>query len=811
MLPQTIGNIFIERLADYILVKTTFGFSLAWDGNSGIYIKLTEEHMGKACGLCGNYNNDTSDDFIIQNRDLKEDIAEFANSWSLQTAGDATCIAIASDFPSPCSIDTESYENLLESLFMYAKIFFHWRLVLLDSIECGLILDNGTCIFPSDCPCVYHGTAFPVGSTIEQECSICICIAGIWNCTEHDCPAECSVVGDSHFTTFDGRQYTFLGICQYILVKGTGKDKFIITLQKSLCGQHIHHLDHACIQSITLILEDDISQQVTLKRGGEIQYGYSSQSFNFNGYVEVQNLSSLFVQLKTRFGLRIQFAKDGGRVYIQLSTDWKRRTLGLCGTYNGNLRDDFLSPAGMIEGTPQLHANAWKVSSACHVPVNVPVVDPCNINQQNAGYASQCDIIYQELFAPCHLYISPGLYYQQCRFDACKCGSSCLCNALAHYAHVCGKHGITVDFRSHVSYCGVVCRSGMLYHPCSSFCEHSCSSLSSLDGCDHDCAEGCNCPDGKYFEDSINFCVPMASCRCYYKGRSFQPGEILPTPSGSCLHFVYAVHTCPEEKIYYDCLSPVSGLPSAGVNCELSCANLAMNFTCTPSPPCVSGCICPPGMAEHKGKCYVPDSCPCVWKDWEYIPGEVIATPCYTCICRRGTFNCTYYSCPAVCTVYGDRHYYTFDGLEYDYVGDCQVYLVKSVDHSNLSVIVQNKKCFDNDIVCSKNIFISVGDADIFLTEPLDVQRMLRKHEDKTNYHLWKAGYYIAVHFPDHEITILWDRKTIMHLKVGSRWKGKLAGLCGNFDKLTSNDLTTSNNMEVRNAQLFGESWTIGQ
>ncbi|KFZ60815.1 Otogelin-like, partial [Antrostomus carolinensis] len=40
---------------------------------------------------------------------------------------------------------------------------------------------------------------------------------------------------------------------------------------------------------------------------------------------------------------------------------------------------------------------------------------------------------------------------------------------------------------------------------------------------------------------------------------------------------------------------------------------------------------------------------------------------------------------------------------------------------------------------------------------------------------------------------------------------GKLAGLCGNFDKYTSNDLTTSNNMEVRNAQVFGDSWILGQ
>lgn len=66
-LPQTIGNAFLERLADYILVKTTFGFSLAWDGNSGIYIKLTEEHMGKPCGLCGNFNGNKYDDLILQN------------------------------------------------------------------------------------------------------------------------------------------------------------------------------------------------------------------------------------------------------------------------------------------------------------------------------------------------------------------------------------------------------------------------------------------------------------------------------------------------------------------------------------------------------------------------------------------------------------------------------------------------------------------------------------------------------------------------------------------------------------------------
>ncbi|KAM6303379.1 otogelin-like protein [Podargus strigoides] len=906
MLPQTVGNAFLERLADYILVKTTFGFSLAWDGSSGIYIKLTEDHKGKPCGLCGNFNGNKYDDLILQNiGEYTEDIAEFANSWAVQTSDDIACVPTASDFSSPCSADAEYTEDIffkcqifLQFPFLschesidpysyisscmndlcrvdddetycravteYARACSHagspvrdWRddfpactekcedsFVHRDCISCcpptctfekdclgsnlhcldgcycpdGLIMENGTCISVSNCPCVYHGTAFPVGSKIEQECSNCICVGGIWNCTDHDCPAECSITGSSHFTTFDGRHFTFLGICQYILVKGTGKNKFTITLQKAPCGQNF---DHACIESITLVLEDDVSKQVTLTRYGQVQTA-PNQVFNLNGAIEIQNVSSFFVQLKTNFGLKILFAKDGERVYVQVDIGWKRRTLGLCGTYNGNLRDDFLSPAGMIEGTPQLHANAWKVSSACSVPINIPVVDPCNVNQQNAGYASHCDIINQEVFAPCHAYISPGLYYQLCRFDACKCGSSCLCNALAHYAYICGKHGVIVDFRSHISFCAVMCHRGMLYHQCSSFCKRSCAALSMANICGDDCAEGCNCPDGKYFEESVNFCVSISACHCHYKGKALQPGEILPTPTGSCqclngtVKCIEAttentVHMCPEGKIYYDCRSPMPGLPAAGVNCGISCANLAMNFSCVPSPPCASGCICPPGMAEHRGKCYIPDSCPCTWKDREFLSGEVIATPCYTCVCRRGIFNCTSYPCPAVCTIYGDRHYYTFDGLEYDYVSDCQAYLLKSTDNSNISIIAQNKKCFDNDIVCSKNVFITVGNTEIYLSEPSEKQKTLRGRENKPNYQLWKAGYYTVIHFPEQDITILWDKKTMMHVKVGPRWKGKLAGLCGNFDKYTSNDLTTSNNMEVRNAQVFGDSWVLGQ
>lgn len=67
--------------------------------------------------------------------------------------------------------------------------------------------------------------------------------------------------------------------------------------------------------------------------------------FSFFGYidtVEVRKLTSVFVQLKVADGLRLQYDSQGGRVYLQLHSKWRGQTLGLCGTFNGNLRDDFL-------------------------------------------------------------------------------------------------------------------------------------------------------------------------------------------------------------------------------------------------------------------------------------------------------------------------------------------------------------------------------------------------------------------------------------------------------------------------------------
>ncbi|KAG7271060.1 hypothetical protein CRUP_037959 [Coryphaenoides rupestris] len=39
------------------------------------------------------------------------------------------------------------------------------------------------------------------------------------------------------------------------------------------------------------------------------------------------------------------------------------------------------------------------------------------------------------------------------------------------------------------------------------------------------------------------------------------------------------------------------------------------------------------------------------------------------------------------------------------------------------------------------------------------------------DFEMWKAGYYTVVHFAGQDLTILWDRKTTVHIRAGPQWK----------------------------------------
>ncbi|KAL2310169.1 hypothetical protein Nmel_006412 [Mimus melanotis] len=585
---------------------------------------------------------------------------------------------------------------------------------------------------------------------------------------------------------------------------------------------------------------------------------------------EIRKLSSVFVQVKTQIGLQMLYDREGLRLYLQVDERWKDDTVGLCGTFNGNTEDDFLyaelqgfylppSPVGVTESTPELFGNTWKTSSACVAVQDSSQLDPCDVHLQAASYAAEaCSILTKDLFAPCYPYLSPVPYFEQCRRDTCKCGQPCFCSALAHYAHHCRRFGVVIDFRGSVSDCaqcqdgnfsGIYCdregKNGDVHHraagrclslsqrnlrdlfglaalscedtkeysTCVSTCGRTCQALSVPEPCSSDCVEGCACPSGMFLDARTERCVQRNECPCYFQGIDYTPGEHVMTSLGKC-HCRDGVmncdnniiaHSCPAGQVYINC-------SQAGVDPELSrertCENQLLNLTWPAHLPCVSGCVCPPGLVKHGDMCLDADECPCSWKGKEYFPGDKVISSCHTCVCQHGSFQCRLQPCPAMCSAYGDRHYRTFDGLTFDFAGACRVHLVKGTSPTSLSIITENIDCFSTGIICRKNIFINVGKSFLIFDDETGNPSLNSYIDGLQKVQLWRAGFFTVVHFPAEHITILWDQRTTVHVQMGHQWQGEVTGLCGNFDLKTVNELRTPDNFELTNSQEFGNSWT---
>ncbi|XP_010118204.1 PREDICTED: otogelin, partial [Chlamydotis macqueenii] len=357
------------------------------------------------------------------------------------------------------------------------------------------------------------------------------------------------------------------------------------------------------------------------------------------------------------------------------------------------------------------------------------------------------------------------------------------------------------------------CEDTKEYSTCVSTCGRTCQALSVPETCSSDCVEGCACPFGTYFNSKTERCVQRNECPCYFQGIDYPPGENVMTSLGKC-HCRDGVmncdnniiaHHCPVGQIYVNCSNPQI---DPELSRERTCENQLLNLTFSAHVPCVSGCVCPPGHVKHGDVCLEADECPCSWKGKEYFPGDKVISSCHTCICQHGSFQCTFHPCPSMCTAYGDRHYRTFDGLTFDFVGTCKVYLVKGTSSTSLSVIIENINCFNTGIICRKNILINVGKSFLIFDDETGNPSLSSYIDKLQKIQLWKAGFFTIVHFPDEHITILWDQRTTVHVQMGHQWQGELTGLCGNFDLKTVNELRTPDNFELTNSQEFGNSWT---
>ncbi|XP_061061840.1 von Willebrand factor [Eubalaena glacialis] len=701
-----------------------------------------------------------------------------------------------------------------------------------DGCSCpeGQLLDEGRCVESAECSCVHSGKRYPPGASLLRDCNTCICRNSQWVCSNEECPGECLITGQSHFKSFDNRHFTFSGVCQYLLARDCQDHSFSIIIETVQCADDP---DAVCTRSVTVRLPSQHNNVVKLKHGGGVAMdGQDVQIPLLQGDLRIQHTVMASVHLS--YGEDLQIDWDGrGRLLVKLSPVYSGRTCGLCGNYNGNQGDDFLTPAGLVEPLVEHFGNAWKLRADCEDLRKQPS-DPCSLNPRLTRFADEsCAILTSPKFKACHGAVGPLPYLQNCRYDVCSCsnGRDCLCDAVANYAAACARRGVRIGWRE-PSFCALSCPRGQVYLQCGTPCNLTCRSLSYPDEeCTEVCLEGCFCPVGLYL-DETGACVPKAQCPCYYDGEIFQPEDVFSDRHTMCycedgfMHCstsgapgsllpdsVLGSPTSHRSKRSLSCRPPMVKLvcpadnPRAeGLECAKTCQNYDLECV---SMGCVSGCLCPPGMVRQENRCVALERCPCFHQGREYSPGETVKVDCNTCVCRDRKWNCTDHVCDATCSALGLAHYLTFDGLKYLFPGECQYVLAQDYCDSNpgtFRILVGNEGCSYPSLKCRKRVTILLDGGEIELFDgEVSVKRSMK---DETYFEVVESGLYITV-LLGKALSVVWDRHLGISVFLKQTYQERVCGLCGNFDGIQNNDLASSSLQVEEDPVDFGNSWKV--
>uniref|UniRef100_A0A3Q3F5P0 VWFD domain-containing protein n=1 Tax=Labrus bergylta TaxID=56723 RepID=A0A3Q3F5P0_9LABR len=655
-----------------------------------------------------------------------------------------------------------------------------------DGCSCpkGMIFDDITesgCVAADQCPCVHNNQVYMPGESYYHHCRSCVCANGQWKCTKENCPGSCSVNGGSHIKTFDGKDYTFHGDCSYVLQ--TQRSAFMVLVDLERCGVSD---SKTCLRSVTVALNNNIFFADTCSM-------FLTSAADLVAFKQSSNY--IFVKLMIGIKLVVQLS-PAMQVFVMADSSLRGGVQGLCGNFNNRMNDDLMGSAGLVEGTAIAFVNSWKNTANCP---NIPprFGHPCN-HEQFARYWCSKLLDNKGVFAPCHHAVDPNSFKDICMYDSCNCDNSedCMCASVSAYVLACSAAGVTLrNWRKNIS----ICNSDI-------YCQRTCQSLSQPD---HSCqasfvmVDGCGCAEGTYMNDEGR-CVMSKDCPCYDKDNIIPPTESV---SRNAVVFFTGPPQCISPMVYFDCATAQPGV--SGTECERSCSNLDMACMNT---GCSSGCMCPKNMvSDGAGNCVNEKQCPCVHNGQEYQAGQTLTVDCNICTCHNRKFTCTNKLCDSVCGTYGDGHYTTFDDKRFDFNGQCEYTLLQDdcsggQGKGHFQIISENIQCGSLGTTCSRSIKIFMGENEFHLKD--EGFHVIKGSSKSLPEQVHKMGIYLMVTIKP-GITIMWDQKTSLSVKLHPKFQGRVCGLCGNYDGNSQDDFTTPSGDIVADVLEFGNSWRV--
>jgi len=296
------------------------------------------------------------------------------------------------------------------------------------------------------------GNRYNEGDQIQPNCSSrCICCDGEFVCQSQDCitdGATCYAWGDPHYRTFDLKKFDFQGTCEYVLTQSCNSSEFVVS-----ASNRAHNSYVSCTDLVRVVVPDS-NLEIILRRAGAVMINNRMHSNADDGIllqtdnVEIVKIGRQVHVILITLGVRVSW--DGlYRVDVTVSTSWRGRLCGLCGNYNDNPNDDFMTPASILTPSPSLFSQSWainnEVGSVCE---DLPSPGPCPADVM-ADAQTRCAALRETYFSSCNDMVDPTDFIESCVYDYCHCNEvdreECYCNSLAAYARACSTNGIILQ------------------------------------------------------------------------------------------------------------------------------------------------------------------------------------------------------------------------------------------------------------------------------------------------------------------------------------------------------------------------------
>ncbi|XP_061227383.1 LOW QUALITY PROTEIN: IgGFc-binding protein-like [Neopsephotus bourkii] len=714
--------------------------------------------------------------------------------------------------------------------------------------DSGYLLYNDRCVPSQQCGCWHNGQHYPVGSEFwtDNTCSSkCTCPArgNKVQCFNASCPAGqfcgvqdgrpecleqsygiCHVHGDPHYNTFDKVTHNFMGNCTYTLAKVCSNTTSLPYFNVEAKNEH---RGNTRVSYVREVLVEVYGERIAIVKNEKSQVLVNNvrQTLPVSaaGGAILVSRSGRYIVLETDFDLSVSYDTDHS-VEVKVPTTYFNLTCGMCGNFNNRREDDYMMPNGQQAADSNELGESWQVpesDSSCGVPDPSP---PCSAEEEELYRSDQfCGMLTASpgSFEKCHAVINPQSYFETCFYDLCALngGQEVLCAALEAYADACQAAGVTLlpwrnatfcreyllcncqggnvplpvprasghskSFVFHFSegppslkacwsqlspsHCSPACPDNSYYDPCMTGCPATCVDRQAPQNCSKPCMEGCACTSG--FLLSGDMCVPEAHCGCLFEGNYYSVSE---NPALAC--------------------TPPRALPgSVFLPDRLTLGVCLQEGEYSVSEDCARQCRC-----EAKGQMVCsPLSC-----------GED-----EVCKIQDGQRGC-YPASTALCHIYGDPHYSTFDGKLHHFQGSCNYTVVTGCDNSSagFSVTTRNEHRGSQSWTALNSVALSMEGLHIALRENKAVYingalaSLPASPAPGVNISL--SGSYVRVS-TELGLQLLFNGDDELLVKVSEKHKGKLCGLCGTYTGNQQDDFMRPDGVVVPDFNEFGASWMV--